>query len=129
MIHLGVHNCLVVDRKCRESLDETRTLITKEVVCTPIAKTFAIPFNASKTFLARHMFDDCNNGTMELLKGEQLEHIQDKFYELNSPNIHNLVVSFKHHLGGGYIDNIFELKSNNRYDYIQECCFLELLKF
>ncbi len=25
-------------------------------------------------------------------------------------NIRNLVASFKHHLGGGYIDNILELK-------------------
>jgi hypothetical protein len=75
MIHLGVHNHLVVDGKCRESLDETRRLITKEVVCTLYAKTFAIPFNVSKTFLAKHPFNDCNDGTMEFLRGEQLEHI------------------------------------------------------
>jgi hypothetical protein len=40
------------------------------------------------------------------------------------PNVQNLVVSFKHHLGGGYIDNILELKSNNCYNYIEECCFI-----
>jgi hypothetical protein len=101
VIHFGVHNHLVIDGKCRESLDETRRLITKEVVYTPNAKTFAIPFNVSKTFLARHLFDDCTDGTVELFKGEQLEHIQD-----NSPNVRNLVISFKHCLGGGYIDSL-----------------------
>jgi len=69
-IHLGVNNHLVVDGKCKESLDETRKLITKEVVCLLNAKTFVIPFNANKTFLAKHLLDDCNNGKMELLKGE-----------------------------------------------------------
>jgi hypothetical protein len=47
-----------------------------------------------------------------------MEQIYDKFYELNSPNVLNLVASFKHCLGGGYINNILELKSNSRYDYI-----------
>ncbi len=53
------------------------------------------------------------------LKGEQLEHIQDKFCELSFPNICNLVASFKHHSRGGYIDSVLELKSKNHYDYIQ----------
>jgi hypothetical protein len=70
VIHLGVNIHLIVDEKCKESLDETKRLITKEVVCTLNAKTFAIPFNASKTFLAKHLLDDCNDGTVELLKGE-----------------------------------------------------------
>jgi hypothetical protein len=42
---------------------------------------------------------------------------QNKFVELSSPNVYN-IVSFKHHLGGGYIDNILKLKSMNCYDYI-----------
>jgi hypothetical protein len=71
---------------------------------------FAISLSASKTFLARHLLDDCNDGKMELMKGEQFEQIQDKFCDLNSPNIHNinLVVSFKHHPSGDYIDGILE---------------------
>jgi hypothetical protein len=46
-----------------------------------------------------------------ILKGKQLEQIQLFFVELNSPNVYNLVVLFKHHFEGGYIDNILE------------CCF------
>jgi hypothetical protein len=72
----------------------------------------------SKTFLAMHLLDDNNDGTLELLNGKQLEQIQDKFLKLSSPNIHNLVVVFKHHASRGYIDNILELKSKSRYDYI-----------
>jgi hypothetical protein len=77
-----------------------------------------ISFNASKTFLASYLLDDSSDGTMELLKGEQLEHIKDKLCELSFPNVCNLVASFNHHLGGGYIDSILELKSKSCYDYI-----------
>jgi hypothetical protein len=59
-----------VDGKCREFMDETRSLMEEEVDCTPNAKIFVISLNANKTFLARHLLDDCSNGTMELFNGE-----------------------------------------------------------
>ncbi len=109
----------------------------------PDTKIFLISFNANNTFLASYSLGDSRDGIMELFEGEYMEQIQDKFYELNPPNVCNLVVFFKHHLRGGYIDsvrklvvffkhhsrggyidNILELKSKSRYDYIQECCFL-----
>jgi hypothetical protein len=117
-IHLGVHNHPIVDGKCQEFVEKTRRLIAKEVDRMLNAKTFIIAFSVSKTFLANYLFPDSNDGVVEFLEGEHLEHIQDKFCELNSPNIHNLVASFKCHLGGGYIDSIIELKSKKRYDYI-----------
>jgi hypothetical protein len=55
---------------------------------------------------------------VELLDNEQLELIMDKFSKLSSPNVCNLFVSFKHHLGGGYIDSILELKFKLCYDNI-----------
>ncbi len=91
---------------------------------TPNANIFAISLNASKTFLVNYLLNDYNDGIVELLKGEQLKHIQDKFCELNSHNVHYLVASFKRHSRGGYIDNILELKSKNCEDYIQEYYFL-----
>jgi hypothetical protein len=78
---------------------------------------------SSISLSANYLLDDFSDGTMELLKGEQLEHIQNNFCEFRSPNICNLVASFNHHSRGGYIDIILELKSKSRYDYIQECCF------
>jgi len=77
------------------------------------AKIFSISFSASKTLLANYLLDDSGNGTMELLKGEQLKHIQDKFCELSSLNVHNLIAYFKHHSKRGYIDSIFESKSKS----------------
>jgi hypothetical protein len=122
-IHLGVHNHLVVDGECQEPIEETRRLIAKEVDRSPNAKISLISFNANKSSLVSYLLDDYRDGTVELFKGEQVEQIQDKFCELSSPNIFNLVVFLKHHSKGGYIDSILELKSKSRYDYIQECCF------
>jgi hypothetical protein len=69
-IHLGVHNRLVADGKCRESVEETRRLITKKVDHTPNAKMSLISLSATKTFLASYLLDDSNDGTMEFFKGE-----------------------------------------------------------
>ncbi len=74
-IHLGVHNHHVVNGKCQEFIQETKRLIVKEVDRKPNAKISSISFIASKTFLANYLFDDSSDGKMELLKGEQLEHI------------------------------------------------------
>jgi hypothetical protein len=74
----------------------------------PYAKIFAISLNASKTFLARHLLDDSCNGTLELMDGEQLDQIQVKFFALSLPNVHYLIIYFKHRSSSGYIDSIFE---------------------
>jgi hypothetical protein len=75
MIHLGVHNHPIVNGKWQESIEEIRRLIVEEVDHTPNAKIFGISFSASKTFLVNYLLENSSNGTMELLKGEQLEHI------------------------------------------------------
>jgi hypothetical protein len=72
MIHLGVHNHPIVDGKWQESVEEIRRLIVEEVDHTPNAKIFGISFSASKTLLANYLLDNFSNGTVELLKGEQL---------------------------------------------------------
>jgi hypothetical protein len=72
-IHLGVHKHLVVDGKCRVSMDKIRRLNTKEVDYMLNTKIFAISLSANKTFLAKHLLDDSGNGMVELLHNEQLE--------------------------------------------------------
>ncbi len=69
-IHLGVHNHLIVDEKCRKSIKETRRLIAKKVDRTPNAKISSISFSASKTFLVSYLLDDFSDYIVELLKGE-----------------------------------------------------------
>jgi len=108
----------MVDGKCKKFVDETRRLIAKEVNPMPNVKIFAISLSVNKTFLITYLFEDSGDGLMDLLKGKQLEQIQIKFLKLNSPNVRNLVAFFKHCLGCGYSDNILELKSKSRYDYI-----------
>jgi hypothetical protein len=39
------------------------------------AKTFASDLNANKSFLAKHLIINYNNGNLEILKGNQLEQI------------------------------------------------------
>jgi hypothetical protein len=68
--HFGVHNHLVVDGKCRESIKETKRLTAKEVDHTPNANIFSISLNVNKTFLASYLLDDSKDGTMHLFKGE-----------------------------------------------------------
>jgi hypothetical protein len=88
-----------------------KILIEQVVTHTLNAKISTIFLSVNKSFFYKHLFNDNNDGTVELLHGEELEHVQDKFIELSFSNIRNLVISFKHHLEGGYIDHIFELKS------------------
>jgi hypothetical protein len=57
----------MVDGKCKEFVDKTIRLITKEVDHTFDAKIFAISLAVSNTFLAMHLFDDSGDGTVELL--------------------------------------------------------------
>ncbi len=118
IIHLWVHKHPMVDGKCREFVNETKRLVIEQVDRTLDVKIFAISLGDSKTFLAMHSLDDNGDGIVNLLNNEQLKQIQNKFLEMNSPNIHNLVVVFKHHASRGYIDNILELKSKSHYDYI-----------
>jgi len=50
-------------------LEETRRLIAEEVVCMLDVKMFIISMSVNKT-LARHFFNDCSYGIVELFKGE-----------------------------------------------------------
>jgi hypothetical protein len=69
-IHFGVHNHHVVNGKNEELIEEIRRLIVEKVD----AKISSISLNVNET-LANYLFDDSSNGIVELLKGEQLEHI------------------------------------------------------
>jgi hypothetical protein len=61
---------------------------------------------------------------MELLNGDKLVQVMDKFTTLCSPNVRNLVAFFKHWLCiVGYIYSIFSFKAGSGYDYIQDSCF------
>ncbi len=73
VINFGVHKHLVVSGKSRESMDEIRRLIVKEVDHTLKAKIFVILLGANETFLVMHLLDDSGYGIVELLNNERLE--------------------------------------------------------
>jgi hypothetical protein len=75
MIHFKVHKHLVANGKCKESVDKTKRLITKEVDHTPDMEISTILLCVNKTLLIRHVLDDSGDGTMEILDDEELEQI------------------------------------------------------
>jgi hypothetical protein len=81
-------------------------------------KIFTITLNASKAFLAHHLFNEDGEGLVEILQGEKLDKVINKFQPLCSPNIQNLIAFFKHSIGiKGPMNNIL-LKLKSPYDYI-----------
>ncbi len=73
VFHFGVHKYLVLNCKSKESMDEIRRLIVKEVDHTLNAKISVILLDANKTFLAIHLLDDSGYSIVKLLNYEQLE--------------------------------------------------------
>jgi hypothetical protein len=55
-------------------------------------------FAGSKTFLFEHLLNEDGEGLVEILKGNKLRQMMDKFIMLSSPNVRNLVAFFKHWL-------------------------------
>jgi hypothetical protein len=54
-------------------------LVKGQVSHTPDAKISTIALNASKAFLAHHLFNESGKGPMEILQGEKLDKVMDKF--------------------------------------------------
>jgi hypothetical protein len=76
-------------------------LIKEEVSHTPNVNFFTTSLSGSKYFLAKHLFNGNSDGNVKIFKDNQLEQIHDKFIKLSSPNVHNLISMFQHHLGRG----------------------------
>jgi hypothetical protein len=74
-----------------------KILIEHAVIHTLDAKISTISLSTNKSLFDKHLFNDNNHGSVKLLHGEGLEHVQDKFIELSYSNIHNLVAFLTHH--------------------------------
>jgi hypothetical protein len=75
---------------------EVKSLVEEEVSRTLGAITLTIALATSKTFLCMHLLNKDGEGLVEVMKGNKLCQVMDKFITLASPNVHNLVTSFKH---------------------------------
>jgi hypothetical protein len=86
----------MVEGHSRKVFEQVKSLVEEEVSCTLGATASAITLATSKTFLLEHLPKEDGQGLVEVLKGDKLWQVMDKFLALSSPNVWNLVASFKH---------------------------------
>jgi hypothetical protein len=78
----------------RDSTEKICELIGEQVAKTPTTTNSAIALSASKDFLTTYLFYN-GEGKKEMLKGEEMEEVMDRFQFLSSPNIRNVISSFR----------------------------------
>jgi len=118
-IHLGLHDHSMAESCLKEVCKQVKSSVEKEVSRTLGATMLVITLPKSKTFLLEHLLNEDGHGLVEVLKGDKLRQVMDKFLALSSPNVRNLVTSFKHRpRNKRYVYNILVLKVNNGYYYI-----------
>jgi hypothetical protein len=88
-IHLGIHEPLVAEDRCREVIKQIKVLVQEKVFCTPLT----IALVANKIILSQYLFNKDGEGLEEPLKGDKQSQMMDKFATLCSPNVKNLVAS------------------------------------
>jgi hypothetical protein len=93
MIHLNTHYHSVANGRCKKVILQVSLLFEEEVSHTPFVTNFAIDLIKSKTFLFVNLLIEDGDGLVELLQGQKLNELMDKFVEFYFPNIRNLISS------------------------------------
>ncbi len=120
-----MHDHLMLDGCSRRKVFEQVKSLVEEAFHTPRVTVSSIALATSKTFFSKHLLNEDGQGPMEVFKGDKLHQMTNKFFVVSSPDVWNLIVSFKHQLGNKrYVSNILVLKANNGYYYIQDSYFL-----
>ena len=124
-IHLGMHDHLVSNGICRESLDMAYQCVANEVLKTPIAINSAIVLGVSKQFLANYLLKSPTIGEGHHLVGSSLKVVMDKFSPLTSPNCRNFVSGSKRFVRSGMetMDSIMTLEDHSIFEYIHDSRF------
>jgi hypothetical protein len=121
-IHFGDHNHPVAKGMYRDSSVEICGLIQEQVARTPTATNSAIALSASKDFLTNYLFHN-GDGEKKILNMEEMEEVMDRFQYLSSPNIRNVISSFRSNNRGGIIDNIMTMKKESKFEFIHDSVF------
>ena len=88
----------------------------------PTAKSSAIEIVVGKELLMKGLIDE--DGNWKALSEDELNLIFEKWSNLSSSTLNNLIHDARVSLGGGgYVDSILKLKKGSMYDYIQDSCF------
>jgi hypothetical protein len=80
----------------RKVFEQIISMVKEEVSHTLGATMSSIALVASKTFLWEHLLIEDGQGPVEVLKGDKLCQVMDRFPVLSFPNVQNLVVFLKH---------------------------------
>ncbi len=91
-IHLGLHDHPMVEGHLRKMFEQVKYLVKEEASCTPWAIMSTIAFATSKTSLLEHLMNMDGQEQVEVLKGDKLRQVMDKFLTLSFPNVWNLIV-------------------------------------
>jgi hypothetical protein len=66
----------------KEAMQKTKVMIEGEVIHTLGAKNSIIVLSMYKAFMSQYLFNEDGNNLVEVLKGEQLNNVMDKFIPL-----------------------------------------------
>ncbi len=86
-MHLGTHDHLVAEVTLEKFSIQVKSLVNEEVFCTSEVIVLTLALIASKTFLSEHLLNEDGEGLVEILKGDNLRQMMDKFITLLSSNI------------------------------------------
>jgi hypothetical protein len=119
LIQLGTHYHLVVNGRCKELVPQVKLLFHEEVLHSPSITNYKITLATSKIFMSMHLLYEDGDNPVELLQGDDLNKMMDKFIEFCSLNIKNLVSSLKHcPKSQDYLSNIMSFKYKIGCEYI-----------
>jgi hypothetical protein len=82
-----MHDHPMVEGRLREMFEQVKSLIKEEASHTSGVIVLAIALVISKTFLLEHLLNKDGQGLVEVLKGDNLRQVMDKFIALFSPNV------------------------------------------
>ena len=119
-IHLGMHDHLVSNGICHESLVIAYQCVANKVLKTPTATNSTTVLGASKIFLADYLLKSPTVGEGHQLVGSSLEMVMDKFSLLASPNCCNFVSGSKRFVRSGMetMDSIMALKDHYTFKFV-----------
>ena len=116
-IHFETHEHHVAKGTCRATMEQIRNTMKAQVAKMPTAKASTIEIAVGKELLKKGFIDEDNNG--KALLEDELNLIFEKWSNLSSSTLNNLIHDTRVSLGGGgYVDSILKLKKRSIYDYI-----------
>jgi len=121
-VHLGSHNHPVKTGDYRDSIEHTSNLIIEQVDWTPTATNSFIVLEATKELL-RPLLLAVDGEVQKTLELPELLPLFDCCKHLTSPNVRNIVSSFRYMRRFGVMDSITQLRGSSNWSFVQKNLF------